>query len=152
MNFKRRGRSKFRAGDFTIVRPSGRSLDRGRLELLHPDRDYEVRLDGEQIWLLEGEREVGYAVGAGVLWSLVLGDRPLTIEQVRPGLAHSTVSDDVAIVTEVRGSGFPLKLVETNGDGGLAEDELVFVVAVALLGWRESDRAMIAAGSAGREQ
>ncbi len=152
MDFKRRGRSKFRSGDFTIVRPSGRSLDRDRLELLHSGRDYDMRSDGDQIWLLEGEREVGYAVGAGALWNLVLGERPLTVEQVKPGLAHSTVRDDAAIVTEVRGSGFPLKLVETNGDGGLADDELAFVVAVALLGWRESDRAMIAAGSALREK
>lgn len=150
MQFRRKGRGKFHSGDFTIVRPSGRSLDRDRLELIRPGHDYNFRSDGDQVWLLDDEREVGYAKGSDLRWQLAVGGHALTVEQMKYGVNHSTIEEDGAIVAEVRGSGFPLKLVETNGDAGLSDEQLVFVVAIALVGWRESDRAMI--GTTGRPE
>lgn len=148
MEFVRKGRGKFHGGGFTIVRPSGRSLDRDALDLIREGHDYNFRFDGDQIWLLDGEREVGYAAGRAVRWELNLGERGLTLDQRKYGQNHSAVIEAGEIVSEVGGGGFPLKVVEINRPAGMNDEQQAFVVAIAVLGWRESDRSMM--GSAGR--
>jgi hypothetical protein len=143
MEFVRKGRGKFHRGDFTIVRPSGRSLSREPLALIHAGRDYNWRFDDDQLWLLDDEREVGYANGTAAHWDLLVADRALVLDQARIGTNHSTVSEGGELISEVGGGGFPLKVVELNRSAGLTEEEQAFVIAVALLGWREADRAMI---------
>lgn len=147
MEFVRKGRGKFHGGGFTIVRPSGRSMSRETLELIHEGHDYNFRFDGNRIWLLDGEREIGFADGAQTRWELSIGERGLTLDQRKHGLNHSAVIEAGGIVSEVGGGGFPLKVVEINQAAGLTHEEQAFVVAVALLGWRESDRAMMGAGA-----
>lgn len=152
MEFRRRGRSRFRAGEFTIKRPSGRALGRDRLAVGRVGHDYEFRFDQDRLWLLDGEREVGFAQGSDLKWHILFGELSLTLEQAKAGVCHSAATDaGGAIVAQVRGSGFPLKLVETHGADELSEEQLVFLVAIALLGWRESDRAMISPGRAAPE-
>lgn len=147
MQFTRKGRGKFHSGEFTIVRPSGRKMSREPLEIIHPGHDYNFRFDGDGVWLLDDEREIGYAEGRGREWTLVFDGRNYALEQEKIGISHSSLWHNRDLAAEVGGGGFPLKVVELNRDGGLTMERQVFVVAVALLGWRESDRELMGAAA-----
>lgn len=147
MEFVRKGRGKFHGGGFTIVRPSGRSMSREKLDLIREGCDYNFRLEGDQVWLLDGDREVGYATGRAVRWELDLGERGLTLDQRKYGQNHSAVIEAGEIVSEVGGGGFPLKVIEINRAAGMSDEQQAFVVAIAVLGWRESDRSMMSASA-----
>lgn len=146
LTFKRKGRSKFVCGDYTIVRPSGRGLSREKFDVRRAGHDYDVRLDGEKVWLMDGEREVGFASGEGMEFELLFGDRRVTMKQPKLGVSHSVFSEREKLFAQARGSGFPLKVVELKDGDELDEDARVFLLAVALLGWRESDRGMLVTG------
>lgn len=146
MRFMRKGRGKFRSEEFTIVRPSGVRVNRDALALENPRHDFNFRLDDEHLWLFDGEREVGYAQGEGPRWQLIVGGRELAANQAKLGVNHFAITEDGELVTEVGGAGFPLKVVDINRSAGLTEEQQAFVVAIALLGWRESDRAMMSRG------
>ncbi len=148
MEFRRKGRGRFVSGNFTIVRPSGRKLSREKLDLSAPGHDYNVRTDGDKVWLLDGEREVGFAEGFGGSFDVLVGARNLVLEQPRPGVNHSVFREGGAITAQSRASGFPLKLVELIGADDLEQEARAFLVALSLLGWRESDRQMIGGGPA----
>ncbi|MFT4049992.1 MAG: hypothetical protein QM648_09175 [Solirubrobacterales bacterium] len=146
MEFVRKGLGKFHCGDFTIVRPSGWKVSRDAIELIRPGHDYNFRADGDQLWLLDDEREVGYAQGSTSRWRLVVADRHFVLAQPKLGVNHSLLNERDSLVSEVGGGGFPLKIVELNRPAGLTEEQQVFVVAVALLAWREADRSMMSRG------
>lgn len=148
IEFKRRGRSRFvsRATGYAISRPTGRGLDRERLTIDAPGRDYNLRFAEDAIWLLDGEREVAYASGRGEHWSVLLGERRLDLVQPKPGTNHSLIEENGTAIGQVAGHGFPLRAVQTDGLSDETEEVTVFLVAVALLGWRESDRALLPGG------
>lgn len=147
MEFVRKGRGKFHGGGFTIVRPSGRSMSREKLDLISDGHDYNFRFEENKIWLLDGEREIGFASGLQTRWELTVGERGLSLDQRKLGMNHSAVIEAGEIVSEIGGGGFPLKVVEINRAAGLTEEQQAFVVAIAVLGWRESDRAMMSAST-----
>lgn len=124
-------------------------MSREKLELTHPEHDYNWRFDGDQLWLLDDERQVGYAKGMTVRWHLAIGERSLLISQGKMGTNQSAIMENDELVSEVGGGGFPLKVVELNRSAGLSDEEQAFVVAVALLGWREADRAMMSVANVG---
>lgn len=145
MEFRRRnpaGRT-FAGGPFKIVRPSGRKVSRDGLDFYADGQDYDVRTEGDEIWLMEGERLVGYASGETSDWSLLIDEKPCSINQPKIGnnLSALTVGDDQ--VGTIEGAGFPVRsaTIETSLD--LSQEQQAFVVMVALLGWRESDRALL---------
>lgn len=146
LTFRRKGRSKFVGGEYTIVRPSGRRLGRESFDVRRAGHDYDVRIDGEKVWLMDGEREIGFAEGDGLDFELFFGERRLTMRQPKAGVSHAIFYDGDDVFAQARAGGFPLKTAELKDGDELDEDQRVFLLAVALLAWRESDRAMLASG------
>jgi hypothetical protein len=132
----------FSGGGFKIIRPSGPTTTRSGLGLKHRDHAFEIRRRDDEIWLIDGEREVGYAAGAADDWRLLFGERAFEIVQPTPGRNNSALMLADKRVGEIDGSGFPLRAVELTIRSNLSEEEQAFVVMIALLGWRESDRSL----------
>jgi hypothetical protein len=151
MEFRRRGTRSFTSteGDFSIRRPTGPSVGRKGMRVIAPGREYEIRMQGDALWLLDGDREVGYAKGMQNAWDVILDQRALEIEQPKPGVAHSYVKEDGRAIGQFAGGGFPLRSFRSDGQLGTTEEQTAFLALVVLTGWRESDRAMLAAGSSG---
>lgn len=151
MEFRRRGTRSFASteGDFSIRRPSGPAVKRSGLRVSAPGRDYEIRLQGTEIWLLDGEREVGYAKGMQNVWEVIFDDRSLSLDQPRIGVPHTLVKDGDREIAQFGGSGFPLRSFRSEGELGLSDEQTTFLAAVVITGWRESDRGLFAAGSSG---
>ncbi|MGK2878946.1 MAG: hypothetical protein ACSLFF_10310 [Solirubrobacterales bacterium] len=151
MEFLRRGKRSFSSteGEFKIRRPSGPVLKRDGLKLSAPGRDYEILLDGTQIWLVDGEREVGYARGSQNTWEVIIGDRSLALDQPKPGVPHTFVGENERQIGQFAGKGFPMRSFRSEGDLESTDEQTAFLAAVVLTGWRESDRGMLAAGSSG---
>jgi hypothetical protein len=151
MEFRRRGLRKFisQQGDFTIRRATGPAVSRKGLWVSAPDHDYDVLVEGQEIWLLDGEREVAYAKGFQNSWDLILGERTLKVDQPKIGVSHSFIREDNRQIGQFVGSGFPLRALRSEGELGISEEHLTFLAAVVLTGWRESDRGLFYAGSSG---
>lgn len=144
MKFRRRSPRVFASDDggFRIKRPSGRGTDREGLSVESAGCDYEIRLDGEQIWLVDGEREVGYAKGAQEHWTVIVGDTVVDVDQPQPGVNHSYVKIGGRRVGQFAGSGFPLRSFASEGEIELNDEHTAFLAAIVALGWRESDRGL----------
>jgi hypothetical protein len=132
----------FSGGGFKLTRPSGPKLTRDGLGFKAKDRDYDVRRDGDQIWLMDGDRLVGYANGNSGDWHLLIDDEPFGVEQEKAGTNVSALKRDDHQVGEIRGSGFPLRAVAIDSETYLDDEKQAFIVMIALLGWRESDRSL----------
>lgn len=131
------------AGDaFKIRRPSGPKLSRAGLALLAKSCDYDVRSAGEEIWLMDGDRLVGYAVGSANEWHLVIDERPFEMNQPELGKNRSHLESNVGRVGGITGSGFPLRVAKLETSFSFTHEQMAFVVMIALLGWRESDRSL----------
>jgi hypothetical protein len=129
-------------GEYRIKRPSGAKITRDGLELSHPEHDYNVRLQGKKIWLLDGDRTVGYAAGDSSEWDLLFDEDPFTLEQPKIGNNATALMQGEDRVGEIDGSGFPLRKVRLTIRTDLGDEQKAFVAMVALLGWRESDRSL----------
>jgi hypothetical protein len=129
-------------GAFKIKRPTGPKITREGLALNHPDHDYNVRLDGNQLWLLDDDRTVGFAVGDSSEWHLLLDDREYALEQPKIGNNNAALMSNGQRIGEIEGKGFPLRIVTLDIRGGLRDEQTAFVAMVTLLGWRESDRSL----------
>lgn len=144
MKFSRRGARSFVSDDrqFKIVRPSGARVTRDGLALRASGHDFNVRQDGQQVWLLDGDREVGYADGFAGEWRLLFGTREFGLDQPKSGAPHTALMDGDTRVGEISGQGFPLRSVEMEIRADLTDEQRAFVAMIVLLGWREGDRAM----------
>lgn len=149
MEFRRRGTRSFTSteGDFSIRRPTGPSVKRKGLRVSAPGRNYEIRLQGSELWLLDGDREVGYAEGMQNAWKVIFDERVLELEQPQLGVPHTLVKEDDAAIGQFAGSGFPLRTFASEGELKTTEEQTAFLAAVVLTGWRESDRGMLAAST-----
>lgn len=147
LEFKRHGPRRFVAkdGHWKIDRPSGRSMHRERLQISSAEHEYELRFSDSEIWLLCAEREVGYAKGAADDWVVIFGERVFELTQPKAGTNHTLVLAHGSASGQIAGEGFPLRSVRAEGIETFSDEEVVFVVAIALLGWRESDRSMLGA-------
>jgi hypothetical protein len=132
----------FSGGGFKITRPTGPKLGRDGLGFRAKDRDYDVRRDGDQIWLLDGERLIGYANGNSNDWHLLIDDVPFAIEQPKAGRNVSALTRDARQVGEIRGKGFPVRAVTIDTQTHMDDEAKAFADMIALLGWRESDRSL----------
>lgn len=144
MEFRRRnpaGRT-FTGGGFKITRPTGPKVTRNGLSISHSDHEYDVRCQGDEIWLIDDEREVGYAKGGVGSWQLIFGEQHLELVQPKPGNNNSELMWDVSRVGEIEGSGFPVRSIGVVVRIDLSEEQQAFLAMVALLGWRESDRSL----------
>jgi hypothetical protein len=145
MLFRRRnpaGRT-FSSGEFKIARPSGAKNRRDGLDFSAAGRDFDVRLERNEIWLMEDERLVGYADGDASSWRLLIDETPYAIEQPKLGNNYSLVSAEGEDVAEIGGGGFPLRSAEIRTELDLTAEQKAFMVMIALVGWRESDRALL---------
>lgn len=144
MEFKRlnpAGRT-FSGGGFKITRPSGPKISRDGLDFSAKGGDYDVRLEGDEIWLMDEDRLVGYASGNANDWHLLIDDRPYSVDQPKLGSTHSALMSGTERVAEISGSGFPLRAAELTTTLNLSDEQKAFVVMIVLLGWRESDRSL----------
>lgn len=144
MEFKRRnpaGRT-FSGGGFKLTRPTGPKLTRDGLDFSAKDRDYDVRREGEEIWLMDGERLVGYATGNSNDWHLLIDEKPYALDQPKLGNNNSALMSGNERVAEIMGRGFPVRAAEITSILNLTDEQKAFVVLIALLGWRESDRSL----------
>jgi hypothetical protein len=130
-------------GPFKIKRPSGPKLTREGLGLSHPDHDYDVRTDGDEVWLMDGDRSVGYAQGDSTDWHLLLDDQAYGLEQPKAGSNNTALMREGVRVGEIEGHGLPLRRLNTAIRADLTYEQKAFVVMIALLGWRESDRSLL---------
>ncbi len=147
MEFKRRnpaGRT-FSGGGFKLSRPTGPKLTRDGLGFSAKDREYDVRREGEEIWLMDGERLVGYATGNSNDWHLLIDEKPYAIEQPKLGNNNSALMSGSERVAEIEGRGFPVRAATIQTILNLTDEQKAFVVLIALLGWRESDRSLFGA-------
>lgn len=149
MEFRRRGTRSFTSteGEFSIRRPSGPSVKRRGLGISAPGRDYEIRMQGDELWLLDGDREVGYAKGKRNAWKVIFDERDLALDQPKPGVAHSYVKEAGQALGQFAGGGFPLRSFHSDGDLGTTDEQTAFLALIVLTGWRESDREILAEGS-----
>lgn len=144
MKFRRRSPRTFASDDggYRIKRPSGRGTDRAGLSVESAGCDYEVRLEGEQVWLVDGDREVGYAKGAQEHWTVIVGGTVVDVDQPQPGVNHSYVRIGGRRVGQFAGNGFPLRSFASEGEIELNDEHTAFLAAIVALGWRESDRGL----------
>jgi hypothetical protein len=138
-------------GDFRIKRPSGPKITREGLELTHPEHDYNVRTQGKEVWLLDGDREVGYAAGDSSEWDLLFGEDPYALEQPKIGNNATALMQGDERVGEIDGKGFPLRKVGLEIRASLSDEQKAFVAMIALLGWRESDRSLFSSVDSGAQ-
>lgn len=145
LEFKRHGPRRFasREGGWKIDRPSGRSMKRDRLAISSAEHEYELRFSESEIWMLCAEREVGYAKGSADDWVVIFGERVFELTQPKAGTNHTLVLAHDNAAGQIAGDGFPLRSVRAEGIEAFSDEEVVFVVAIALLGWRESDRSLL---------
>jgi hypothetical protein len=152
IDFRRRGplTKTFRndAG-FRLKRPSGPSVGRDDLDFALTGHEYEIRTEKDQVWLLEGERTVGFAKGAAHWWHVLLDDVEYKIEQPKMGNNHSLLSKGETQIGEFGGIGFPLRALEFRGELDIPEDQQAFVALIVLMGWREADRSLLGASATG---
>lgn len=150
MKFSRRGARSFVSEDrqFKIVRPSGARVTRDGLALKARGHDFNVRQDDQQVWLLDGDREVGYADGSAGEWRLLFGAREFGLDQPKSGAPHTALMDGDERVGEISGRGFPLRAMVLEVRADLSPEQEAFVAMIVLLGWRESDREMFGQMSA----
>lgn len=132
----------FSGGGFKIARPSGPKLTRDGLKFSARGRNYDVRREGKEIWLMDDERLVGYATGNADDWHLLIEDKPYAIDQPRPGTNHSALMSGSERVAEISGRGFPLRAAQLTSTLNLTDEQKAFVMMIVLLGWRESDRSL----------
>jgi hypothetical protein len=118
-------------------------MSRAGLDLRSEGRDYDVRVTGKEIWLMEGDRLVAYATGEASHWHLLIEEHPYAIEQPKLGNNVSWLLDETRAVGEIRGSGFPLRAARFESELDLSAEVQAFVVMIALLGWREGDRSLL---------
>lgn len=146
MKFSRRGPKSFVSEDkrFKIVRPSGTKISREALALSAKGHDYNVRTDGDQIWLLDDDREVGWAEGDASAWRLLFESTEFSLDQPKTGSPHTALMAGDERVGEISGRGFPLRSLELTIRAELSDEQTAFVAMIALLGWREGDREMFA--------
>jgi len=146
MEFKRRGPlSKTFVcvsgeGDYRIVRPTGRGVRRDDLSVELEGRDFDIRNEGHEVWMLDDERLVGYAKGQETHWHLLIDDKAFAIEQEKLGSNSSVLKRGEETVGSFEGKGFPLKMVRFDDQVGFDSHTATFLVLVALVGWREGDR------------
>lgn len=126
------------------MRPSGISTARRGLEIDASGHEYEVRLRGIEIWMLDAEKLVGYASGDSISWHVLLGDDAYSIKQPKSGASFSKLLDqEGTAVGDFRGDGLPLRRVTLEDTVSLTAEQRAFLVMVALLGWREGDRQLL---------
>ncbi len=144
MKFSRKGPKSFVSEDkqFKIVRPSGTKVNRDSLDFRSKEHDYNVRMDESQVWLLDGDREVGWADGSAGTWRLLFGTREFALDQPKAGSPHTALMDGGERVGEISGKGFPLRSIELTVRADLSDEQRAFVAMIVLLGWREGDREM----------
>lgn len=118
-------------------------MQRERLRISSDEHHYELRFSEHEIWMLCAEREVGYAKGESDDWVVIFGERVFELTQPKAGTNHTLVLAHGAASGQIAGEGFPLRSVRAEGIEAFSDEEVVFVVAIALLGWRESDRSLI---------
>jgi hypothetical protein len=149
MEFRRRGTRSFASteGDFSIRRPSGPAVKRKGLRISAPGRDYEILMQGVEVWLLDGDREVAYANGMQNIWKVIFDERALELDQPKLGVPHTYVNEDGHAIGQFAGGGFPLRSFSSEGDLGTTDEQTAFLAAIVLTGWRESDRGMLAAST-----
>lgn len=151
MEFRRRGTRSFASteAEFTIRRPTGPSVKRKGLRVSAPGCEYEIRMQGDELWLLDGDREVGYAKGSQNSWQVILEERALELDQPKLGVAHTYVKEHGQAIGQFAGAGFPLRAFRSDGELRTTEEQTAFLALIVLTGWRESDRGMLAASSSG---
>lgn len=155
MEFKRRFRlsrvfeCESGEGAYRFVRPTGINTSRKTLDFSCAGRDFDVRLEKEKIWLLHGEETVGFGAGELHRWHLVISDQEYVLDQPKLGVNFSTIeATGGKLVAQVRGVGFPISRIELCDGKMFTADEQAFLLMVAALSWRESDRSMGAADGA----
>ena len=151
MEFRRRGTRSFTStdGEFSIRRPTGTSVKRKGLRVSALGRDYEIRMQGDELWLLDGDREVGYAKGMQNSWEVILDERSLELDQPKIGVSHTYVREGGNAIGQFAGAGFPLRSFRSDGELGTTDEQTAFLALVVLTAWRESDRGMLAASTSG---
>jgi hypothetical protein len=132
----------FSGGGFKISRPSGPKLTRDGLGLSASGRNYDVRREGEEIWLMDDERLVGYATGNSNDWHVLIDEKSYSVDQPKLGNNNSALMAGTERVAEITGSGFPLRAVQLDTIRAFTDEQKAFVVMIVLLGWRESDRSL----------
>lgn len=101
-------------------------------------------MDGDEIWLIEGDREVGYAKGSQDQWRVIFDERILDLEQPKPAVAHTYVKEDGESIGQFAGTRFPIRSFRSEGELRTTDEETTFLAAIVLTGWRESDRGLLA--------
>ncbi|MBJ7353523.1 MAG: hypothetical protein JHC98_01745 [Thermoleophilaceae bacterium] len=151
MEFRRRGIRTFVSDDggFSVRRPSGPSVNRNGLWLKAPGHNYEIRMRSRELWLLDGEREVGYADGMQSGWTVLFDERALELVQPKTGVPHTLVHEAGAAIGQFAGTGFPMRSFRGEGELGTTAEQTAFLAMIVLTGWRESDRAMLVATGGG---
>lgn len=134
-------------GPFKIKRPSGPKVTRDGLRLSHPEHDYDVRVDGREVWLMDGDRTVGYAQGASTEWHLLFGEEAFELDQPKAGSNNTALMRGELRVGEIEGHGLPLRRLSTTIRAELTYEQKAFVAMIALLGWREADRSLLGSSS-----
>ena len=134
MEFKRRFRTSrvFQCdsgeGDYRFARPSGVNTRRKALDFSCRGRDFEIRTEGEELWLLEGEVTIGYGTGEDHRWHLILDDLEYVLDQSKLGVNHSTLETmDGKLIAQTRGIGFPITRVELVDGAAFSDDEKAFI-------------------------
>lgn len=102
------------------------------------DREFELRTEQFEVWLVDDEESIGYARGSAGRWELALGDRNLMLAQPAIGRMQSTLVEGETLQGEVRSADKLLRKVLVNLTDELTATHQAFVAAIAIRGWRET--------------
>jgi hypothetical protein len=136
-------------GGFSVRRPFVLAGNRNGLRFARDTSEYEVRTEDRAIWVLDGERLVGYANGMEGRWELTADDESLLLWQPKIGTRFSTVASGSNVLAEVRGRGFPLKDVSLEGASRFGTEQRAFLMMMVLLSWQETGQQVNGGGASG---
>lgn len=107
-------------------------------ELVVDGKEFELRTEQHEVWLVDGEESIAYAQGTATRWEFTIDDRAFLLTQPALGKLQSTLTEGETVIGEVRSADKLMKKVLVNLSDEFTPTQKAFVAAIAIRGWRES--------------
>lgn len=107
-------------------------------EMTVGEESFELRTEGFEVWLMDGEDSRAYAKGAATRWEVDLDGRALLLTQPSFGKSISDLTEGDRTIGQLRAADRLLRKVLVNVADDVSPQHQAFLAAIAIRGWRET--------------